>query len=226
MKYCDKCGVLYRGNNARCPLCGNILKEQTAANDRLPKMIYPNIPTIYKQFNMLIKLLIWSSVIICVVCLTVNIILPTAVFWSLFVIVGVICCWFCLIFAFHKRSNIVKSIAYEVVILSLISVLWDNITGWHGWSLDYVVPIICGLGVLSIAIVTRFMRSSVGSLTAFLFITFVCGIVAPITIYFCRLLTVEIPTVLCVALSVIVLVSLILFEGKNIKLELHKKFHV
>ena len=60
-----------------------------------------------------------------------------------------------LAFALHKWRNIPKNMIYQVVILSLLAVVWDRFTGWHGWSLDYVIPILCVTAMVSMSAIAK-----------------------------------------------------------------------
>lgn len=87
MKYCEKCKVVVPSGRERCPLCQRFLTEtdQQGYDDE----IFPYIPTIYHQYNLLIRFLLFLSVTICVICITCNLLFWTHSWWSLFVLAGV-----------------------------------------------------------------------------------------------------------------------------------------
>ena len=68
MRYCEKCKVVVPSGRERCPLCQRFLTEtdQQGYDDE----IFPYIPTIYHQYNLLIRFLLFLSVTICVICIT------------------------------------------------------------------------------------------------------------------------------------------------------------
>ena len=57
MKYCEKCKVVVPSGRERCPLCQRFLTEtdQQGYDDE----IFPYIPTIYHQYNLLIRFLLF-----------------------------------------------------------------------------------------------------------------------------------------------------------------------
>lgn len=219
MKYCERCKVNVRGKDYLCPLCQNKLSG-------LPEEeIYPDIPTIYKQFELFFKLLIISSVASGITCVAVNLILPDTGYWSVFVLLGIVCFWISLVFAVRKRNNIPQNIVYQVFILSVLCVGWDSITGWRGWSLDFVIPIASIVTMISLAVVAKTMKMPIDDYMVYMFANIAFGII-PLIFYLTKLVEVVIPSIICIAISILSLVTLMLFKGKSMRLELIKRFHL
>lgn len=187
--------------------------------------MYPLIPTVYRQHEMFFKVLTLSTIVGGVVCAAVNLLLPQSGYWSVFVVFGILCFWISLAYAVRKRNNIPKNITVQVLIVSVLSLGWDWLTGWRGWSLDFVIPIACSVALLSLAIITKVMKMPPGDYIAYFIVDIVFGIV-PLVFYLTGLVSIVIPSVVCIALSVLSLSALIVFEGKNILQELAKRFHI
>lgn len=219
MKYCDKCKVDVRGKVSLCPLCQNKLSGMEEEE------IYPVLPTMYKQFELFFKLLILCTVAAGLSCVAINLIMPNTGYWSLFVVLGIICFWIGLAFAIRKRNNIPRNIVNQVVIVSVLCIGWDVITGWRGWSLDFVIPITCVVALISLAVVAKVTKMPVGDYMVYLFANIAFGII-PIIFYLTGWLRNIIPSVICVAFSILSMVALMLFEGRNLRLELIKRFHL
>lgn len=219
MKYCDKCKVSVRGKETVCPLCQNRL---TGTDE---EALYPNIPTIYKQFELFFKLLILATITAGVTCVAINLILPRHGYWSVFVVFGLLCFWLSLAYAVRRKDNLPKNITFQAAMVSGLCVLWDFFTGWHGWSLDYVFPIICIAAMISLAVLSRVMRMPAGDYIVYLFVVVLFGIV-PFILYLTGFVCIIIPSVICIGLSVVTLSALILFEGANMIAEIQKHFHV
>ena len=91
MKYCEKCKVYVPSDREHCPLCQSILTEEDA-NRSYPGYddeIFPYLPTIYHRHNLLIRLSLFLSIAVCVICLTLNLLIWPQRWWSLFVLAGV-----------------------------------------------------------------------------------------------------------------------------------------
>ena len=151
MKRCEKCGVEVTGNRLRCPLCQGTLLQTTGET----REIFPVVPTLYRQYHLLFRLLIFASVAVGVVAVAVNLLLPESGAWSVFVAGGIICVWLSLALAVRKRKNIPKGMLYQVALLSIICMIWDFATGWNGWSIDYVLPILCVAAMAALAVLSR-----------------------------------------------------------------------
>ncbi|MFT8318465.1 MAG: DUF6320 domain-containing protein [Sporolactobacillus sp.] len=219
MRYCEKCRVKVRGEETRCPLCQNRLTGSAEEN------VYPSIPTVYKQNELFFKSLIFSTITAGVVCAAINLILPQSGYWSVFVLLGILCFWISLSYALRKKDNIPKSISNQVFILSILSVGWDWFTGWHGWSVNYVLPISFSVALLSLAIIAKVIKLPAEDYIVNLVVDIVFGI-APLILYIAGLVGPVIPSVICTSLSIISLSALILIEGKRVLREIIKNFHL
>lgn len=219
MKYCDRCKVNVRGSEAVCPLCENSLAGTSCEE------IYPEVPTVYKQFNAYFKLLIFLTIAGCVGCVGVNILLPQSGYWSVLVLLGAVSFWITLAIAVRNKDNIAKDITIWVIIISLLSVIWDWSTGWHGWSLNFSFPIAWSMAMVSLTIIAKVMKLRGEDYIIYLVVDALFGL-APIIFYAAGLIDVMIPSILCMALSVLSVSTLILFERKNIMDEIKKNFHL
>ncbi|MEG1887177.1 MAG: DUF6320 domain-containing protein [Oscillospiraceae bacterium] len=219
MKYCDKCNVCIRGSNTFCPLCQAKLH---GSNDN---DLYPHVTSVYKQFELFFKILISSTVSSSVVAVAVNMLMPQTGWWSPLVVFGMICLWISMFFAFKKRRNLPKNISYQVFIVSALCIVWDIITGFRGWSLDYVVPILFTAAMISLSIIAKIMHIAVSDYMVCMIIDILFSI-APIIFIMLGLVRVLIPSVICVTTSIVLLTTIIIFQGKSIRTELSKRLHI
>ena len=220
MQNCEKCKVFLKGNYSICPLCGGIIQEETKTENE-----FPVIPTIYQEFNYFIRLMTLISIAAIVISFAVNLIFMKESRWSLLVAAGIVCMWLSLFLIIRKKSNIPKTILWQVVLLSVFSVLWDVSMGWRGWSIDYVIPSIIVIAIISMAIGAKLLKIGVRDLLIYLLMDGIFGFVPILFIVF-GWLNVLFPSVICVASCIISVSALILFEGENMKSELNKRMHI
>ncbi|CRZ33596.1 hypothetical protein DFR55_10255 [Herbinix hemicellulosilytica] len=221
MQYCNHCKVKVKGAHSICPLCSGILEGKGDYKED----VFPFIPTIYQEFNLFIRVLVLISIIAVVASFSVNIIFTKESRWSLLVAAGIACMWISLFFIIRKKNNIGKTILWQVGIISILSVIWDKSMGFIGWSIDYVIPAVCVLAMIVMAIGAKILKIGVRDLIVYLLIDAVFGFIPLIFIIF-GWLKVIYPSVICVAASIISLSALILFEGDNMKNELKKRMHI
>lgn len=220
MNKCIHCNVNIKGEHIVCPLCAGILEDKSDEGD-----VFPHIPTIYQEFNIFIRILIFISIVAVVASFAVNMIFTKESSWSILVAAGIACMWISLFFIIRKKNNIPKTILWQVGILSILSVVWDKSMGWMGWSIDYVIPSICVLAMIVMAVGAKILKIGARDLIIYIFIDAIFGFLPVIFIVF-GWLNVNFPSVICVAASVISLSILILFQGENMKNELNKRMHI
>lgn len=222
MQYCGQCKVHLRGNHERCVLCGKTLSAAEINNDQ--EEIFPEIPLTYES-HLAIRILSFISIAAIVTSFAIEMIFPTTVNWPLFVSFGVISTWLGFLVVLWKRHNIPKTILWQVVIVSLLSVFWDWQLGWRGWSLDYFIPIICVAAELVMYIAAKVMMLSTREYLTYAMLDSLFGILPIIFILF-RIVKTPFPSIICVAVSVIFLAAIFIFQGENIIKELKKKTHI
>lgn len=222
MIYCKQCKVHIRDKKAKCPLCGNILADDinTVEGDN----VYPLIPPAYEK-HLAIRILLFISIVAIVLSYFIHKLFPTSVNWPMLVLLGLLSTWLSITDALRKRHNITKSIMWQVIIVSALSIFWDWKIGWKGWSLDYAIPILCIAAVIVMYVTAKVMRLSVVNYIAYFLLGGLFGII-PVLFILLDLVTVEIPSIISVAVSIIFLAAIIIFKGDSIKQELQKRMHI
>lgn len=219
MKHCEKCGVNIRSIGKRCPLC------QSRLSGDGDEAMYPHIATTFEIHKLFIKLLILGTVTLSAAAVVVNLILPQTGFWSSFVVLGVVCFWISFVMAYKRRNNLPKNITTQVVLISLLCFFWDYVTGWHNWSVDYVLPIACGVGMLALGILARVLNLPKGDYITCMVMDIVFGTV-PLILFLCGKTIVAIPSLICAGLSVVAFAFILLFEGNDIREEIVRRLHI
>ena len=218
MKYCDKCKVSVISSADKCPLCQGIIEEGPADD------VFPYVPTIYKKYHFFFRLLVFVSAMISGLCIFINALFPTEVYWSLFVLAAFACLLLLLRISIGNYKNIPKTILWLVVAISLLSLLWDYFTGWHGWSITYVIPIICLIGSIDLAIIVKVMNIYITDYLFYFLLTVFLGMV-PAIFWLTGLVTFYYPSVICAFLNFFALMTMFFFEGGAVIEELKKRFH-
>lgn len=222
MKHCKKCNVDIAGDRKICPLChSETIGEFSKQRDE----VFPLVPTIYKNHNKFFRTLLFLSIAVVVIAFAVNILIIDTGWWSLSVLGGVACLWIILYFSLKKRRNIPKTLLYQLVLISVFCVLWDFSTGWKGWSIDFVIPILIMSVILSLAVLSKVLSWEIDEIILYFCIVGILGIV-PIIFYLVGALRVPYPSIICVACSVITLAAILIFRGENIINELKRRFYM
>jgi hypothetical protein len=220
--YCNHCRIKIRGNKDKCPLCSNILPGDD--DNKVNEEIYPEIPPAYER-HLAVRIMVFISIVFIVASFVVYTIFPSDINWPIFIVLGLISMWLSLIVIKRKRHNITKNIMWQVIIVSLLSIVWDWRTGSRGWSLDYLIPILCVAAMIVMYVTARVMKLRIRDYIAYFLLDGLFGIVPVIFILF-DLVKVWYPSAICVATSIIFLSAIIIFQGENIRNELNKRMHI
>jgi len=219
VRRCGKCAISVRTDQEKCPLCQHLLtgeKEPT---------LYPDMRTEYKRSALVYKMVFLAGVSVSLVSIMINILLPGGGTWSRFVVLGFACLYLCVRTAMGKRRSIPKTITNETLFVIVLSVVWDYIVGWRGWSLDYVIPITCVVAMASMAITALVMHIPAEDYVFWFGINILFGIV-PLAFLLIGLSEVLLPTLICITMSMISLAAVIIFHGGDIWREMVKRLHI
>ena len=223
MKYCEKCKVYVPSGRERCPLCQRFLVEgeHQGYNDE----IFPYIPTMYHQHNLLIRILLFLSVVFCVVCFALNLLIWNHSWWSLFVLLGVAAAWLTVAQAIRKRTTFCKHVLYQMVTIALVAVIFDLLTGFYRWSFNYVIPALCAFSMVVVATIAVMGHRLIQNYIIYMVVSAIFGIV-PLLFLIPDWTTILWPTVLTASAGVIYLAALVLFIGQDTWVELKKRLHM
>lgn len=219
MKHCAKCNVSVRGNLTKCPLCEGGL---TGADE--PR-VYPEIKTTYRQYEKFFRIILLSGIAAGTLSVAVNLMLPETGRWSLYVILGVICFWICLYTGVRKKNNIPQNITNQTLFVTILSLIWDWVTDWRGWSVNFVIPITCVVAMGVMATVTQILKIQTEDMIFWLAINAFFGIL-PVIFMLTGLVVYPIPSLICISSSIIGLAAVLLFQWRDIRREFIKRFHI
>ena len=217
MRICKKCNLKIKTDSDICPLCQNKLIGKKEEN------VFPIIPNIYKKYFTFFKILLFISFVTSLLCIAVDLMINKYHF-SLFVILGFICLFIILKTAFNNKESIFKSILSQLIILSCLSILWDYFTGFHHWSITYVIPILCIICSINLAILSIVLKDYLEQEIFY----FICAIlIGIIPLLFIAIdIPNKIPSVISVLFNLICFITLLIFKFKDVKEELKRRMNI
>lgn len=221
MLRCPSCGVTVAGNKTSCPLCGGPL----AGTPDPDSEIFPRIPKPRFTNQFILRLLGLIALAGSAICILINYALDSRIWWSLFVALGAGCLWAAAAIGISLRRDLMKNIAWQMLLIPTLSILWDWGTGWRGWSIDYVLPCVSGAALITMCLLARLLRLPLPSFASRLLLACLLGLV-PAVLLACGALRVVIPSLICSALSIVALCALALFFGPMLRAELHRRLHL
>src|SRR5574344_1908933 len=207
--YCSKCRVNVKGENQKCPLCQSKIDGDKTNN------IFPKVKTVYQIYDKFFKWLLFGTILSSVIAFVINLLLNNKLSWSLFVIYGNICLIIILVTTIKHRYNIPKVVFRDVVILSILSYLWDYYTGNIGWSINFVIPILCGVGSINLMILSFIMESYINKYLFYFILVVIFGNI-PLLFILGNHVTIFLPSYICVILNLFIFVFLIIFKHEKL----------
>ena len=146
--------------------------------------------------------------------------------WTLFTAAGIGSMWLALAIGFVKRYNLMKNAMWQLIIVTVGCILWDIFTGWHGWSVDFVLPIVCMVILLSMFTITKVQKNTAREYMIYFVMAGGYGVILPLILLLTSVVKFRIICTVCVVVCFLFLAALVIFKGKEFREEMHKKFHV
>ncbi|MGO1285392.1 MAG: DUF6320 domain-containing protein [Brachybacterium sp.] len=221
MRRCPDCTVEVEGEWARCPLCGTTLVGEPVPGP------YPTVPLRFSRRRVL-RVLFLTSLAVIVLSFLAQLLFgrdQDGIGALRSVWLGIVTTWLVVVMAVSKRRNLAKFIVYLVVLAGGVCVYWDYLSGWSGWSLTFVVPIVCAASIVGLLITARVVRIEVGDYVVYSGLTVLLGL-TPILFLALGWVGTVIPSAICGGLSVAAVVLLLTVRGGIVRHELAKRLHL
>ena len=220
MKKCYKCDVTINSSIAKCPLCNSNIDD-----DNIDNSVFPTIPSMYTRNTVFFRLLWFLSLLGVVLCMVINYIVSNKISWSLFVIAGIASFWVTFITGIRKRHHFMKLLFSEIMLILIASLLWDYFTGWHLWSVTYVLPFISIAYITTLFFLRIFIKNIFKDYIIYIYINSLIGLV-PLYFIFRNILNNEWPSIVCVLFSICSILALAVFNHRQMKNELERRLHI
>lgn len=199
---------------------GESIKE-TSDLDYSP---YPDIAASYNSIKASHWLMFFSVFFVALAGL-VKIALPWFNLSMPFTILSIMGMWAVVAAILMKKRNPNKILLYQVVIFTGLTLMWDLLSGWTGWSITYALPSITITGIIGTLISARVSDLKIGdkllyiqgvALTGFLpFIVMALGWTRAPGL-----------SILALTFSIFVLAYTLIRHWEELKVELSKRFHI
>lgn len=221
MNKCQKCHVVILDDTDRCPLCKHVLQGDGSPGENS----YPNTITATRRFRFLENLFLFLSIMAETFLLVINYNLDPKFPWSL--VVGIVL--FYLNTVVHMTLVGKSSLLFKILGLILLAVVMlpgiDYLTGYRGWSLDYVLP--CGILVLDLVLLVLILVNRRGwqsYMMAELFLVLLS--VIPIILRVTGIIKFPYLVWIAFAASVFLFLGTLILGDRRARTELKRRFHI
>ena len=228
-RHCNRCNVDVVDEAIECPLCHGVLElddEDKVENisDMVSKSsTYPDVTVSLKIMKLVIRIVIFASVIAGITVLLVNYLTFNGVYWSLIVIAGLVYGNLTLLYSFRDRKSIQRIIHVQMLAAIVLLQILDYLLGSKGWSFSYALPILfvgvdVGMVVLMIVGIDGWQTYIMTEI-----VTFILSIII-FVMKLCGLVKGSFFMIIAIAVTGIILLGTVLFGQKMVENELKRRF--
>ncbi len=214
---CDKCNVLVDTPGEHCPLCGSkILKNNDST--------YPIIKN-SNTWKFVKRLLFFIVASISILIIFLNYTLTPNIKWGVFTSLGLISMYIIFLGIINGRKRVLSMMFYLCFLILLITISWDYLIGYKGWSLNYVLPSLSICYGIFLIILHFVSYLAFTSNSTYIYLHVLLEFV-PLILYYTGFVTFKPLAIISAAFGLVNLSILVLFDTTDLKNDLAKKLHI
>ncbi|MEF9970492.1 MAG: DUF6320 domain-containing protein [Ruthenibacterium sp.] len=217
MKFCSACHIKIATPTVRCPVCGG----PVTTDDTVCRAAYPVFQN-KANYHFIKRLLLFLSIVLGAVCVLINYLNPTDFWWWTVAVTAILYAWIAVPHAMRRGGNAGGKILMQVVCAAAVIVLLDFETGYHAWSVNYVLPVIFCAGSVSLVLVILCNRTNWAGYVLYQAILAVFGFV-PLVLYFTGISHSLVAALIPTLLAFVSIAAMLIFGDKSIKNEFRRR---
>ncbi len=153
MQYCPKCRVNIHGKKSACPLCQKKLEYKDYDDSSFP--VFPEKKISSVTF---MKILTFVLAAFCILTWMTGFMIPEADAVIRICQIAAFFTWGDIFVINYLRYNVLKTVTIETLIVIIAVVVTDLLTGWHRWSVTWVIPSILFALMIATLIISKAAR--------------------------------------------------------------------
>jgi len=220
MSKCRNCNVEILDESEFCPLCHSVL-EQT---DELENM-YPDARLKNQKLKFATRLYLFCALVVEFLLVVIDFNGENQVHWSVLVGLGLLYIYTVLRYAVLGKSGYRAKTIVLVMLAVLLTVAVDFITGYRGWSVDYVAS--GGILLVDVIIIVLMICNRRNWQSYLMWqIAMILFSVIPAVLYLMGLENNFIMAFLPLSVSVFLFLGTLIIGGRRASQELYRRFHI
>ena len=221
MQVCNKCNIRIRGRKECCPLCqGKLSETEGEDNHAFPVLEKRKISSIT-----FLKVCTFIFLVVAIVFGTINIMTKGEYPFIGPIILGAFVAWIDIIATMYLRNNIIKVITFEVLVAIVVDIYVDIRTGFHGWSVNWMIPMtLIGLAITTI-VTASIMKLRLDEYILYIVFDFVMALLQIICIKN-GMNTLPWPAAASIMFYLILIAALVIFRFRDLKNASEKMFNI
>lgn len=220
MSRCRNCNIEVLDETVRCPLCGSVL-EYTEEMENM----YPNVKIKARKMVLISRIYLFCAILSEAVLWYVNAAVNPEIWWSVIAGLGMLYLYLLLRFAILGQSGYREKTVVLTAIAVLVMVAVDMVTGYRGWSVNYVLP--AGIMLMDAGIIVCMVinRRNWQSYLMWQMVMILCSIV-PLILAAAGIVTAPFLSNLAFACSLFLFLGSVIIGDRRARVELRRRFHV
>lgn len=222
MSKCLNCGVELLDPANVCPLCSCIVESE---GEEINEPTYPYAEKGRKKIQLALNIYTFTAIVAEVILVTINIAAGSSIWWSVMIGAFLVYGFVTLKFSIQRHTSYqFKMLLQSLLAISLL-VLIDLLTGFYGWSLNYVLPaafILIDAAILVLMIVNS--RNWQSYIPMQILIIVLC--IIPFLLRHFGITEDAVLSSISLGVAVLVFVGTLIVGGKRARDELYRRFHV
>lgn len=200
-----------------------VFGDESKHTVKVDTSVYPEVPLRMDSHKM-VRWLTVISIVISLFAILYRAFVPDTRLSLRFVAILLVGLWAVVVSLIRKRRNPNKAVLYQVGIFAGLTILWDFLSGWTGWSINYALPLVITVSMIAGVVVATFSRLRSGDKVLYLQGTAVLGFISFVLLLL-NIVTPKWPSIVVVIFSIVVLAYTMIRFYDEIKREIRKRFH-
>ncbi len=220
MNKCKNCGVRVITPGEKCPLCQGVLE-----GDEEGTKTYPDAARERRHVYFVYRIFLFISIVTGILCALINYYVTPHSTWSVIVIGCLVYGMVMFYLLVDENAGYRKRIFSGVIGAVLLIILVDYLTGFEGWSLDYVLPgamILIDLSLVLLMLINH--RNWQSYLILQLFMILIC--IVPLVLHYVGLIHNELLAIISFFITLILFIGSLTLGGRTAITELKRRFYV
>lgn len=221
MNRCQKCHVVILDDTDRCPLCQHVLQTDGGQQENS----YPNAIEVTRRFRFWENLFLFLSILIETLLIVINYSTDPLFPWSL--VAGIVFLYLNTVLWMTLVGK--SSLLFKILSLIMLAVMMlpgiDYLTGYRGWSLDYVLP----SGILTLdAVLFVLILVNRRGWQSYMMAELITVLISVVPVIFRITGLIQFPYLvwLAFAASVFLFLGTLILGDRRARTELKRRFHI
>lgn len=220
MSKCRQCRVEILDETERCPLCGSVLEPTIEVEN-----MYPDVRVKARKLMFLSRIYLFLIIVVEAFLININYFTDSTVWWSLITGLALLYSYMVIRFAILGKAGYRTKTVILTALAILMVVAIDFLVGYHGWSVNYVLPsgiILIDIGIIFLMI---FNRRNWQSYLMWQIFMILCSII-PIILWLVGVVTEPLAAGTAFLLSLFLFLGTVIIGDRRARVELKRRFHI